>query len=171
MDLSNYQVKLSENYPEIEGATNDPYTVGILKNLAFSKMGELGGVLTYIFQSNIADKTDDDLGELFEEIAITEMLHLNLLMHAITKFGGIPKYENENGVSFNTAAINYTMKLKEMLENNIMGEQEAIRAYGDAARRVKNESLKDLFMRIIKDEELHLETFRRLKDTVQFLSI
>lgn len=171
MDLSNYTVKVNEPYPEIEGAVASPTTVQILKNLAFGKMGELGGILTYIFQSNIADKTDDDLGELFEEIAITEMVHLNLIMHAITLFGGTPKYENENGVFFNTAWLDYSTKLKDMLEHNIAGEQQAIANYGEAIKRVNNDSLKQLFNRIIKDEQLHLNVFTHLKDSVQFLSI
>ena len=91
MDLENYQVKLNESYPEIENAVPDSATVSVLRNLAFSKTGELGAVLEYIYQSNIADKTDNDLGKLFEEIAITEMIHLNLLMHAICAFGGVPR--------------------------------------------------------------------------------
>ena len=65
-----YQIKLNEPYPKIEGAIADPTTVGVLKNLAFSKSGELSAVLTYIFNSNIADKTDEDVGKLFEEICM-----------------------------------------------------------------------------------------------------
>ena len=133
-------------------------------------MGELGGILTYIFQSNIADISEPELGELFEEIAITEMVHLNLIMHAITMFGGTPKYETEAGY-FNTANLNYSTKLKDMLEHNIADESHAIAAYTEAVRRVDNESLKALFNRIILDEQLHLETFKKLKDSVQFLSI
>ena len=170
MDLSNYQIKINESYPKIEDAQPDITTVNILKSLAFSRTGELNGVLTYVYQSNIADKTDSDLGELFEEISITEMMHLNMLMHAISAFGGIPKYESD-GAYFNASCINYTTKLKEMLENNIKAEQGAIYDYGEAIKRVKNESLKALFARIIKDEELHLNTFKKLKDTVQFLSV
>ncbi len=171
MDLENYQVKLNESYPEIENAVPDSATVSVLRNLAFSKTGELGAVLEYIYQSNIADKTDNDLGKLFEEIAITEMIHLNLLMHAICAFGGVPKYELDNGAYFNTASINYTQKLKEMLEHNITGEKMAVETYNNAISRVKNESLKALFARIIKDEELHINIFTHLLNSVKFLSI
>ncbi len=170
MDLSNYQIKINESYPQIENAEPDINTVNILKALAFSRTGELSGVLTYVYQSNIADRTDSDLGELFEEIAITEMMHLNMLMHAISEFGGTPKYESA-GAYFNASCVNYTTKLKEMLENNIQAEQGAIADYTEAIKRVKNESLKSLFARIIKDEELHLNAFKNLRDTVQFLSI
>ena len=170
MDLNNILVKEKKDYPEIENAIDDNQTVAILKDLAFSKQGELAAVLTYIFQSTIADKSNDDLGELFEEIAITEMAHLGLLMHAICAFGGVPKYETSNGVPFNTNWVNYNAKLKDMLEQNIKGEQEAIENYNQAIKMVKNQSLKDLFARIILDEQKHVEALKQVRATVQFLS-
>lgn len=171
MDLNNILVKAAGDYPQIVDATDDNLTVAILKDLAFSKQGELGAVLTYIFQSTIADKSNSELGELFEEIAITEMAHLGLLMHAITAFGGLPKYETGNGVPFNVNWVNYSTKLKDMLEQNIRGEQIGIDNYNQAIKMVKNQSLKDLFARIILDEQKHIEAQKQVQATVQFLSI
>lgn len=171
MELGNIKVRLDKPYPKIVNATNDQMTVNILKNLAGSRTSELTAVLQYIYQSVIADKSADKIGAIFEEIGIVEMTHLDLLMHAITDFGGTPKYEDSQGNQFNSNYINYTVKLKEMLNNNILAEQRAIEQYNEAIKRVKNESLKELFRRIIQDEELHIKVFKYLKDSVEFLSI
>lgn len=171
MDLDSIKVRVDKPYPKIVGATNEPMTVSILKNLASARTSELSAVLQYIYQSVVADKTMSDIADILEEIGIVEMTHLDMLMHAITDFGGIPKYEDSNGYQFNTNYINYNTKLKDMLNNNIVAEQKAIDKYREGIRRVRNESLKNLFARIIEDEEQHIKVFKYLLDSVEFLSI
>lgn len=171
MNFEDLEIKINKPYPEILDSKEDSNTVAILKNLANSRVGEMAGVLTYIYQSVIADKTKDEIAEIFEEIGIVEMLHLDMLMHAISLFGGVPKYEDSQGNYFNTANLNYSMKLKDMLENNIKAEQLAIDNYRLAINRVQNQSLKELFERIIEDEMRHLQIFKQIRDRVQFMSI
>ncbi|MBE5741124.1 MAG: hypothetical protein E7351_01140 [Clostridiales bacterium] len=171
MDFEDIQIRVEKPYPEIEGAREDMTTVSILKNLANSRSGELNAVLQYVYQSCVSDKTMQDIADIFEEIGIVEMMHLHILMHAIGEFGGIPKYEDSHGVGYNTGNVNYTTKLKDMLDNNIRAETFAIEQYNLAINRVKNDSLKRLFARIIEDEERHLEIFKTLKNRVHFFSI
>lgn len=171
MNFENISVKVDKPYPEIVAATEDAVTVNVLKNLASSRVGELSGIFQYIYQSVVADKTNQDIASILEEIGIVEMIHLDMLMHAITMFGGVPKYEDAQGNFFNTANMNYSIKLKDMLENNIRAESFAIENYTNAISRVKNESLKNLFRRIIEDEQRHVEIFKTIRDNVEFMSI
>lgn len=171
MNLDNFQVRVDKKYPEITNAKNDPNTVAILKNLASSaNASELLGILTYVFQSVVADKSAEDIAKVLEEISVVEMTHLDMLLHAITEFGGVPKYEDAMGRQFHTNYINYNLRLKDMLDQNIMAETRAIENYSNAINKVSNESLKALFARIIEDEECHIKIFKYLKDSVQFLS-
>ncbi len=171
MNLNNVQVKINKPYPEIVDALEDKQTVAILKNLAMGRPGEVAAANQYVYQSVIADKTNDEIACVFEEIGIVEMMHLDMLMHAIADFGGNPEYRDAQGNFFNTASLNYTNKLKEMLENNIKAETLAIENYQIAIDRVQNQSLKDLFARIIEDEKRHVEIFKQIRDNVEFLSI
>jgi len=171
MNLENLEVRIKEPYPEIVNAEPNRETVCILKNLFTSRKSELTAVLQYAFQSVIADITNPEIAEILEEISIVEMMHLHLLMHATTKFGGVPRYEDCQGNYFNSNAVYTSTKLKEMLEANIIAEKQAIEEYKKAASRVENESLKNLFNRIIKDEEQHIKVFNYIKDNVNFLSI
>ena len=76
-----------------------------------------------------------------------------------------------NAVTASADDGGYIVKLKDMLDNNIKAENIAIESYKLAITRVKNQSLKDLFMRIIEDEMRHVEIFKRIRDNVQFMSI
>ena len=171
MNFEDIVVKLDKPYPEIVNTTEDRETVSILKNLATSKSGELNGVLQYIYQSVVSNKINKEISSIFEEIAIVEMIHLNLLMNAIVSFGGVPRYEDGLGNQFNTTNINYSFKLKDMLQNNIKDEQIGVSDYSRAAERVKNESLKSLLNRIKMDEELHLQIFKNILNNVTFMSV
>lgn len=171
MNLEDIEVRINKPYPEIINAKADRSTVCVLKNLATSRTGELSAILQYIYQSVVADSVMEDIAKIFEEISIVEMMHLEMLMHAITDFGGNPKYEDCQGMGFNVMGVNYSTKLNDMLEANIMGEQYAIEEYGKTINKVDNESLKNLFKRIIEDEERHLEIFKKLKNNIHFLSI
>ena len=123
----------------------------------------------YVKISSISSR--EEIASIFEEIGIVEMMHLDMLMHAITEFGGSPEYNDSQRNSFNSNFVNYTTKLSEMLENNIQGESLAIENYKQAIMRVDNESLKQLFARIIEDEEQHIKVFKKIRDSVRFLSI
>lgn len=171
MNLENIEVKLNTPYPKIENAQEDRTTVSVLKNLLSSRVSELTGVLQYAFQSVVADRTDNEIASILEEISIVEMLHMEKLMHAITDFGGVPRFEDSQGVNFNSSYVYYSTKLKDMLDANIAGEKRAIEDYTSAIAKVKNESLKNLLKRIIQDEELHIKIFKQIKNNVEFLSI
>lgn len=171
MNFEDVIVRVNKPYPKIENATPDAYTVSILKNLAFSRIGEINGILQYIYQSVVARNVDDEISSIFEEIGIVEMMHLDLLMNAIIDFGGNPRYEDANRMPYTTNYINYSNKLKDMLNNNILAEQNAIENYKLAISKVKNESLKHLLERLIEDEELHLNIFKRILNNVEFLSV
>ncbi len=171
MNFQDIEVRINKPYPEIVGAVDDSNTVAILKNLANSRIGEMVASSQYVFQSVVADKTNEEIAEIFEEIGVVEMMHLDMLMHAISDFGGVPRYEDANGNYFNTANLNYSLRLADMLDNDIRAETIAIDNYMLAIDKVKNQSLKDLFARIIEDEQRHIEIFKKIKNNVEFMSI
>ncbi len=170
-NMKDIEVRVNKPYPKIVATSDDFSIVAVLKNLASSRTSEMSAVLQYIYQSVVADATNEEIADILEEIAIVEMTHLDMLMHAITDFGGRPKYEDSRGNTYTAQYINYTPKLSEMLDNNIVAEKKAIDDYKMAISKVNNESLKELFARIIEDEERHIEVFKYLRDSVQFLAI
>lgn len=171
MNFETMPVRLDEPYPEIEDAVEDKNTVMVLKNLASSNNSELLASLQYIYQSVISDSVMPEVAHVLEEIGIVEMSHLEMLMNAVVEFGGDPTYADSRGNFFSASNVFYSKKLKEFLDANIEGEHMAIEAYRKAINMVDNASLKALFSRIIKDEELHIKLFRAIRENIQFLSI
>lgn len=164
------KVRADLPYPEITDATSDMKTVAILKELLSGRDGEIAAVLQYIYQSRIANLSEPEIANVFEEIGIVEMQHTQKLMDAILAFGGNPQFNNSYGQYFSAGYVNYSQKLKDMLEANIKGERDAIEDYSKAIQNAQNASLKELFNRIILDEQIHLEIFEKLLNSVKFLS-
>jgi len=171
MEIGNMQIRAYSSYPQITNASNNPRIVNILKDLLSSRDGEIEEVLKYFYQSRIARQVDIEISDLLEEISIVEMEHSQLLMDSIIAFGGALKYDNGKGQIFNGNYINYSSNLKNILDININSEQQSIKNYLHAQQMVTNQSLKDLIGRIIEDEQIHLNIFKNLKNTVNFLSI
>ena len=170
MSLDDFRVRGEGAYPIIVDAENCKDTVSVLSDLAFSCEGELNGILTYIYQSVVTNKMNEDVAKVLEEIAVVEMTHLDMLMLAITDFGGDPKYIDDMRKPYSTTCIEYGTRLFDMLKQNIVAEEDTINNYKQAIGLVKNKSLKALFERIIKDEECHLKIFKYLLENVKFMS-
>lgn len=171
MNLDDVEVRLNKPYPEIVNAVDDKGAVAVLKNLLSSRVSELTAVLQYTYQSVVAGNAEKEISQILEEISIVEMMHMEMLMDAIKDFGGNPKFEDAFGNAFSSNYVFYSNKLIDMLNANIAGEKKAIEEYSNAIMKVKNESLKKLFERIIEDEKIHISIFKKIKDNVQFLSI
>lgn len=171
MEIRDIRVRADGDYPQIINADNNPRVVATLKDLLSARAGEITGVMQYFYQSRIAHNVEDEISQILEEISVVEMGHMELLMNAIIDFGGVPTYANSRAQFFNSNYVNYSTKLKDMLDADIIAEETAIRDYSNAINQVQNQSLRNLLSRIIEDEQLHLQTLKRLRDSVSFLSI
>jgi len=145
----------SSPYPKVSG-DNDPATVSMLKSDYAGASGELTAITQYVFQNGRT--TDETLANSILQIAIVEMMHLDMLGDAITTLGGNPSFDDEN-YYWNASKVNYVTDIKEILKADVEAEKTAINNYRKHAALTKNQSVKALLERIIKDEELHLRFF------------
>lgn len=171
MNFEHLKVRSNTPYPKITGATDNPKIVAILKDLNSGRFGEITAVLQYTYQDIVCGSNSAEIAKIFEEIAIVEMLHSELLGDAIKDFGGNPVYQDGKGQWFSSGYVNYSTKLIEMLDANITAEKKAILDYTNAITMVDNQSLKALLQCIIEDEKLHLQAFKEIKENVKFFSI
>jgi len=146
-------------YPQVKG-THDPATVALLKEDYAGAHGELTGILLYIFQQARIEG-NQALSNALLQIAIVEMMHLDLLVDAITDLGGSPSFD-DGKFYWDASKVNYATSLKDMLAADILAEETAIANYERHATMTNNESVKALLERIIKDERLHLRFFREM---------
>jgi bacterioferritin len=145
-------------YPEVKGAHN-PRTIAMLKEDYAGAESELSAITQYIFQNTTTD--DEAFANAMLQIAIVEMTHLDMLGDAIHALGGTTEFKSD-GKFWTAENVNYSSTKEGMLRANIEGEQIAIENYRRHAAQTDNHSVRDLLLRIVRDEELHLAFFERL---------
>ena len=88
------------------------------------------------------------------------MRHLELLGETILALFAAHVYSQYPACPFNFYSakyVSYSCSLKNMIEDDILGERHAIAAYQKMLRSLKNEQVKVIISRILADEVLHLE--------------
>lgn len=151
-------------YPSLKDLQCDPYAARILSYSYATSAGELNASLQYIYHSiNFSCRNDEKRAELLKSIAIAEMIHLDLLGEALIRLGAQPVYSFAPPAHYNfysTKFVAYSRTLRNMIEDDIMGEKYAIYGYERMLPRLKNDTLRTLICRILDDEQLHLETLK-----------
>ena len=96
--------------------------------------------MTYIYQNYITRLYNEDVADVLERIAITEMHHHDILGTTIARLGGNPVIGADN-CWWTGANVNYAVNLKEMLLDNIKAEQAAIQNYRRTIAKLTNQSI------------------------------
>ncbi len=151
----NYSINLP--YPEVEGKISNK-TMALLMEAYGGRNSEFTGISTYTYQHVFLHDNNKELSEIIGRISVVEMHHLEMLGEAIVTFGGKPLFSGAYQF-WNGSYVNYQENKKEFLQDNLMGEQNAIRLYEEIIESTQNESLKRLIGRIIMDEQLHITIF------------
>ncbi len=127
---------------------------------------ELTAITQYMAQHY--ELEDGDFGKLaskIKEIAIQEMKHAEDLAERILFLKGEPTSKPDAGVKKG-------QEISEMLATDMALEQQAVKMYNEAAvtcAEEKDQVSKQLFERLLGDEEGHLDIFENLKDHVDKL--
>ncbi|MFI3228766.1 MAG: ferritin-like domain-containing protein [Bacillota bacterium] len=152
--------RVNAPYPAVIASTNNAKQARCIMDDYSGKYGELTAVLQYIYAAYISNANNDtELYTLFRGVAITEMMHHELLGEALTTFGKNPIIAG-NEQYWNGSFVAYSTIRNEMLIDAIKLEEIAIANYNKAIACTNNDSLKKLIARIIEDEELHLSLFK-----------
>lgn len=153
-------------YPSLEGISEDAFSLRLISPAYASPTGELNAVLQYIYHSFFFKSCGyKEVAEKLLSIAVAEMIHLNLLGQTILNLGAPPVYCRcpYNGFDFyNAKYVAYSRSLKFMLEDDIIGEKQAISQYNHMLKKLKNQQIKEIVSRICDDEKLHLETLQAI---------
>lgn len=151
-------------YPSLKDLHCDPYAARIISSAYATSAGELNATLQYIYHSiSFLTKGDEKRAELLKSIAIAEMMHLHMLGEALARLGSPPVYSFSPPAQFNFYSakfVAYSRSLRNMVEDDIMGEKYAIYGYERMLPRLKNDTLRTLICRILEDEHLHVEALK-----------
>ncbi len=147
-------------YPDISGISRDVRDLKLVSQAYSTSSGELNAILQYIYHSMIfLSQGKKEISTALKDIAIAEMMHLQTLGNVICALGAQPVYSAYPPAAFNfysTKFVSYGCSLKSMIEDDICGERHAICVYEKIVPRLHGDKVKEIILRIIEDEKLHL---------------
>lgn len=163
-DTMNFESKQLYPKPKVE-QKNVEYAKLLLQNYA-GNTSEDTAIHLYLFQSFILSKVDAKIANDLFQISIVEMHHLKLLGKTIELLGISPEFitlhsHPESKVYWTSENVKYKTSLNEILEINIENESKAIKTYQEHYRMIEDKYVKELLLRIIEDEKIHLEYFQK----------
>ncbi|MFH0964010.1 MAG: bacterioferritin [Planctomycetota bacterium] len=127
---------------------------------------ELTAILQYLGQHY--ELEDGDFGKLaakLKEIGIQEMKHAEALAERILFLKGTP-------ITKPDGQIKKGQEIPDMLKTDIALEAQAIKMYNEASvacAQARDQISKELFEKLLKDEEDHLSYFENVKDHIDKL--
>lgn len=152
----------SSPYPEIKvECTNLGYANLLMDDYA-GIISEFTAISQYLYHHFYFEDIDEELGELLENVAITEMHHMEMLAETIIKLGGDPVIRGSYstcGCYWNGSFIHYGEELCERLKVDIDSEYKAIGEYRKHIELIDDHYIKRMLKRIILDEKVHIKLF------------
>lgn len=151
-------------YPSAEDLTKDVKSGNIISFGYATLKGEIAAVLQYVYHHFFFDLLDKGDADTMMAIAVAEMTHVNILGETMLKLGVNPRYvqcPNTNAY-FNTSQISRATSPTKMLMDDIQSEMGAIADYQKMLFVLQNEKVAAIIQRIVLDEQLHLETFKKM---------
>lgn len=150
-------------YPEVNVAVPNPYYLQLIMDDYAGAVSEFTAISQYLYHYFVTKGEEKELAELFENISITEMLHMEILSQVILQLGGQPVYMGGPSIMGNWWSGNlvyYGCSLCDRLHADLQSEYEAIETYEENIRVIEDKNIQDILARIILDEKVHVKLFK-----------
>lgn len=133
------------------------------KALCDSFAGEMSTINSYIYYSVIFSDTAPSLAEMFEELAMTEMVHFRLLSQCIKRLGANPALCIKLSTApVNDGVCNAPCETGKAIERSVCEETAACEEYRRLAECSCDGALRAVLDRLASDEEKHRKTLENL---------
>lgn len=153
-------------YPSVDLLTKDIRSGNIISFAYATMRGEITATLQYVYHHFYLSGINEDDAQTLMCIAIAEMKHIDILGEAMLKLGVSPKYVQcpNTKTYYDTSMVSQSTTPQKMLMDDIQGELNAIADYKKMLFVLKNEQVEAIIQRIILDEQLHLETLKKMME-------
>jgi bacterioferritin len=160
-----YDARSDLPYPDIDDVLISEKDVKLLMTVYAGRDSETTSFLTYLYQHYILKPVDEELSETLELFSIVEMIHHDLIGNLIAKMGGSPVF-SDNKDFWKGNYVVYAKDIKAIIEHDIELEKKSISDYNNILENIENEVVRTTVERILLDEQIHLKTFEKLRETV-----
>jgi bacterioferritin len=140
----------------------------VLKVLNELLADELTAINQYMVHSEMCDNWGyGKLHEAIEKRAVDEMHHAESLMGRIIFLEGAPTVSRLKPIAIGPSVM-------EMVTSDYESEKSAVTSYNDAIRiavEAADNGTRELFNKILKDEEAHVDTLESMRDQIKHMGI
>lgn len=150
-------------YPEVKVLRPNPTYAYLLMDDYAGMVSEFTAISQYLYHHFYFKEVDKDLGELLENVAITEMRHMEILAGTIRKLGGDPQIRggySTQGHFWDGRFVYYGTDLCSQLRADIDSEYKAIYNYQRHIAMIDDPYVQAILARIILDEKVHIRLFK-----------
>jgi len=151
-------------YPEVKVMCANILYAELLMDDYAGVVSEFTAISQYLYHHFFFKDVDKKLGDLLENVSITEMQHMEILADLIKKLGGDPVIRgsvSSAGKFWAGNYIYYGSNLCEQLKADIDAEYKAIEEYQKHIRSVGDPYIQAVLQRIILDEKVHIRLFNQ----------
>ncbi|MCC0694770.1 ferritin-like domain-containing protein [Clostridioides sp. ES-S-0048-02] len=153
-----------EPYPEIKVLGPNKYYAELLMDDYSGVASEFTSVTQYLYHDFDLDENYRELSEMWINISITEMLHMEILAKTIRLLGGNPIYRGSTsscGAYWNGGFVFYGDSICSRLKSDLNLEYVAIENYYKDISIIEDPYIKAILNRIILDEKVHVGLFKK----------
>lgn len=162
----NQPIRADLAYPSLDHLSPDPVSARIIAPAYAGQCSELSAICQYTYQHlRFAHNEMEEYALTLENIAITEMMHLELLGTMLINLGvdpvltACPPFKCN---FFSTRDVSTATSPTKMIMDDIESETKAIAEYRTMLCKLRNERVAAVIQRIIMDEEVHLTALNDL---------
>lgn len=151
-------------YPEVKVAGPNLYYASMIMDDYAGVVSEFTAINQYLYHYFFFKEVDKELGELLENVSITEMLHMEILAETIKLLGGNPVIrgsQSTQGEFWSGRFVYYGTNLCEQLKADIDAEHKAIQEYRKHIYHIHDPFVRAILERIILDELVHIRLFNQ----------
>lgn len=151
-------------YPEVKVISPNSNYAALLMDDYAGVISEFTAISQYLYHHFLFKKIDNELGELLENVSITEMLHMEILADTIIKLGGNPIIRGSNSTNggfWSGKLVRYGTNLCDQLKEDIDAEYKAIEEYQKHIYYIRDPNVQAILQRIILDEKVHIRLFNQ----------
>lgn len=150
-------------YPKVNVAEPNQYYLQLIMDDYAGAVSEFTAISQYLYHYFVTKEDEKELAEMFENISITEMLHMEILSKVILQLGGDPIYmggPSTMGNWWSGNLVYYGCSLCDRLHADLQSEYEAINTYQEHIHLIKDKNIQEILARIILDEKVHVKLFK-----------
>lgn len=157
-------------YPAVQVRGKNPVYANLLSIDYCGAVSEMSAITQYINNENRLSCQNCPVAKTLLGIAMAEMMHLQKLGELIVLLGGsinfTAKYRNGSVKMWTPEYLQIPENLRNMLQADIEAEKAAIAQYEAHIKMIKDDCVKAVLARIIRDEEYHIMLLRTMLQTM-----